>query len=873
MTRTRTLVIALAMGMLQQASDQLMAQTIVIPDLNMRNWLNMQVPGCVDAGGNMDTVWTMAQTPVTPFYTELQVSWPNSDLTGLTYIQAVTLIVQYANPISTVLPAFPASMETIFLSGYPNATIPSFPVGINQVEIWDCPTLTGLPPFQSPFNILVLDDLPQFTSLPPLVSAGAYTSSLELVALPLLTTVPALTGGWKQVQFRDLPLLTDLPALPSTVRFLRTDDLPLVTALPASLPTGLQTMWVNHMDGLTTLPTTVPAGFMDMRFVDVPLITGLPMTLPTGFNAIELSALPLFTGVLTLPTTVAVIYLRECPLLPQLTQWPPQLSYLELTELPLWDSIPALAQTQLLYMTLDSMLNITTVPALSPNCDSLAFIDCPGVSCLPHLPNTFSTLRQVNGSITCIPNITPWWEPGQNYPLCTPLNSACDLVNPVATGTLYHDVNANGVQDPGETGVPYAHIEESPQNSLTAGDPNGDYQLPLDPGVHTLVARSTNPYVVSIAPTSHSANLVNITDVDSLNDFGIVLQANVQDLVVSVTAEPARPGFDNLVWVQCSNIGTVPVNGSVNFTFDPDQTWVGSSTTPTTLIGNTAAWAFTALPLGGSVVHTITLHTDSAIALGTPLHHVLQAEPMATDQTPLDNTTQLVDSVVGSFDPNDKLLSPMELLPAELLSGPYLNYTIRFQNTGTYPAERVVITDALDQALVASSLQVLSSSHACTWTLLDGTLRVVFDPIALPDSATDQLGSNGFVRFRIRPSAGLLPGTQVPNHANIFFDYNLPVITDPVVFTVLDPSGVNDEQAEQLVLFPSPTGGLLWLRSSSLGGNAMPVEVIDATGRLVLREQAFLHHRPLDVSALPAGAYLLRVQGPKGWSTARFTKL
>ncbi|MBK9287649.1 MAG: hypothetical protein IPN38_08170 [Flavobacteriales bacterium] len=148
MTRTRTLVIALAMGMLQQASDQLMAQTIVIPDLNMRNWLNMQVPGCVDAGGNMDTVWTMAQTPVTPFYTELQVSWPNSDLTGLTYIQAVTLIVQYANPISTVLPAFPASMETIFLSGYPNATIPSFPVGINQVEIWDCPTLTGLPPFR-----------------------------------------------------------------------------------------------------------------------------------------------------------------------------------------------------------------------------------------------------------------------------------------------------------------------------------------------------------------------------------------------------------------------------------------------------------------------------------------------------------------------------------------------------------------------------------------------------------------------------------------------------------------------------------------------------------------------------------------------------
>ncbi len=868
----RTLTLALVVGMLLQTQDRLMAQTIVIPDLNMRTWLNNQVPGCVDAGGNMDTVWTMGQTPTAPFYTDLDVYWPNSDLTGLTYIQAVTLSIHYTNPTTTVLPAFPGTMETIFLNGYPNATIPSFPVGINQVEIWDCPALTGLPPFPAPSNILVLDDLPQFTSLPPLVSAGAYTSSLELIALPLLTIVPALTGGWKQVQFRDLPLLTDLPALPSSVRFLRTESLPLVTSLPASMPTGLQTMWVYHMDGLTALPTTVPAGFKDMRFVDVPLVTGLPMTLPSGFNAIELSDMPSFSGALALPTTVAGIFLKECPLLPQLTQWPPQLGHLELTELPLWDSIPAVAQTQLLYMKLDSMLNIFTVPALSPNCDSLAFIDCPGVSCLPYLPNSFSRVRQVNGSITCIPNIPIWWEPGQNYPLCTPLNSACDLVNPVVIGTLYHDMNANGVQDAGETGAPYAQIQETPQNSMTGGDPNGAYGLPLALGAHTLGAVSTNPYVVSITPTTHSANLVSMTDVDSLNDFGIVLQVNVQDLIVSVTAEPARPGFDNLVWVQCTNIGTVPVSGTVRFTFDPDQNWVTASTTPTSLIGNTAEWAFAALPLGGSAVHTITLHTDSAVALGTPLQHVLEAEPMITDETPSDNTIQLVDSVVGSFDPNDKLLSPMELLPAELLAGPYLNYTIRFQNTGTYPAERVVITDALDQALLPASLEMLASSHTCTWTVMDGTLRVVFDPIMLPDSATDQLGSNGYVRFRIRPSAGLLPGTQVPNHANIFFDYNLPVITDPVVFTVLDPNGVAEEQPGQIVIYPNPTGALLWLRHKALNRTAARLEVIDGTGRVVLRAHAFQDFRPLDVSSLPAGAYLLRVQGPSGWITERFLK-
>jgi hypothetical protein len=67
-------------------------------------------------------------------------------------------------------------------------------------------------------------------------------------------------------------------------------------------------------------------------------------------------------------------------------------------------------------------------------------------------------------------------------------------------------------------------------------------------------------------------------------------------------------------------------------------------------------------------------------------------------------------------------------------------------------------------------------------------MKFYFPNILLPDSNINEPRSHGFVGFRIRPHLPLLPGDEITNIANIYFDFNPPVITEPSVLTVPVPS-------------------------------------------------------------------------------------
>ncbi len=188
--------------------------------------------------------------------------------------------------------------------------------------------------------------------------------------------------------------------------------------------------------------------------------------------------------------------------------------------------------------------------------------------------------------------------------------------------------------------------------------------------------------------------------------------------------------------------------------------------------------------------------------------------------------------------------------------GGELTYTIRFQNTGTYLAERVVITDTLSSSLQWNTVRFVSSSHPCTWVLLDnGVLRFAFDQIMLPDSGANEPNSHGFVKFAMKPVSTLINGAQVSNIANIYFDYNAPVITNDAVFTVDNTSGTAEaNNATGLKLWPDPVSDVLHLATEA--SNVLSVQIYDMHGRRVL------HSGPansVDVSALAAGIYAVHV--------------
>ena len=56
--------------------------------------------------------------------------------------------------------------------------------------------------------------------------------------------------------------------------------------------------------------------------------------------------------------------------------------------------------------------------------------------------------------------------------------------------------------------------------------------------------------------------------------------------------------------------------------------------------------------------------------------------------------------------------------------------------------------------------------------------------VVVYDSGTDLLGSQGHVNFYLHHTGTLSPGTVIENSAAIYFDFNLPVITNTVTNTI-----------------------------------------------------------------------------------------
>lgn len=513
------------------------------------------------------------------------------------------------------------------------------------------------------------------------------------------------------------------------------------------------------------------------------------------------------------------------------------------------------------------------------------------LACLPLLPAGLTTLYiDIDGNIpetsptaiNCLPNFPPgftlyWnhlWETTQDPDmLCTSLNSSCPFLNPVATGTTYWDQNANGTRDAGEPGYPYVTLHQQPGSAMHGVAMDGSYAWPMPLGSYTVSASGNFPYVQSIAPAQHALSFTINGEVSTGNDFGVVLQPNVQDLRIDLTGPWGQPGFDSYATITCENVGTMAVDATVTFQLDAVQSWVSATPTPLSVVGNTITWDMLALQVGESRQIDLVVHTDSTVDVGTPLVQTAEVGPVASDATPSDNVSIVNTEVFASFDPNDKQVLPATLSSAEVAAGnDELAYTIRFQNTGTWPAVKVRVVDTLSTDLQWSTFRKISSSHACTWELNDaGVLTFQFDPIDLPDSISNEPRSHGFVKFAIKPATTLQLGMTVSNSADIYFDFNVPVRTAPAVFTVDDGNTVTETFPSTIKVYPNPVRDVLWVKLNT--ADQTSIQVFDAMGREHIRQHAASGEvLNVDVNGLAPGSYSLRCISERGTWSATFLK-
>ncbi|WP_299986705.1 IPT/TIG domain-containing protein [uncultured Pontibacter sp.] len=153
--------------------------------------------------------------------------------------------------------------------------------------------------------------------------------------------------------------------------------------------------------------------------------------------------------------------------------------------------------------------------------------------------------------------------------------------------------------------------------------------------------------------------------------------------------------------------------------------------------------------------------------------------------------------ITDSYDPNDKLVTPVGRTGEFYTpTNTALKYKIRFQNTGTDVAYRVVVVDTLSEHLDLSTLQLGATSHPARVEVSGKGQPVLtwsFDNILLPDSTADEPGSHGYVLFSIKPKADLPEKTLVENLADIFFDFNSPIRTNLTQNRIFDMPPVISE--------------------------------------------------------------------------------
>ncbi len=236
----------------------------------------------------------------------------------------------------------------------------------------------------------------------------------------------------------------------------------------------------------------------------------------------------------------------------------------------------------------------------------------------------------------------------------------------------------------------------------------------------------------------------------------------------------------------------------------------------------------------------------------------------------------------GSYDPNDKTAVPEGFTNQNIIPpNTQLEYLVRFQNSGTDTAFNVFIIDTLDQNLNVESFEMgaVSHPHQLTMqTVKSGKtfLRWQFNNILLPDSNTNELKSHGFVQYRISPKPGLALGSKVRNHAEIYFDFNPPVLTNQTLSTfdliVFNDSTLNGnvqivtstaKQLEQelgVKLYPNPVTQNRLTASFSDKGS---LTLYDARGAIVFRKTGIQGTETIPVS-LKSGFYFASIETPMG---------
>jgi hypothetical protein len=358
-------------------------------------------------------------------------------------------------------------------------------------------------------------------------------------------------------------------------------------------------------------------------------------------------------------------------------------------------------------------------------------------------------------------------------------------------------------------------------------------------------------------------NDINVTGTSSNNTyyFPITITTPFSDVDVNVIAISApRPNFTFKNRIIFKNNGVSATNGTIIFTKDSNVS-INATNYPSALFTTTGfSLDYTNLSPQETRYVDVLMYVPNIpyVNLGDLFTNSVTISTTTTDIDLLNNTSNLSQVVVGSYDPNDKMEAHGENININsFTTDDYLYYTIRFQNTGTAEAINIEIQDALNSQLNPTTLRMIDASHDYVLIKNNNQLTWNFNNINLPALIQNEELSQGFVSFKIKPNPGFAVNDMIPNTAEIYFDFNPAIITNTFQTTFVNPLSNENFKLNQIAIYPNPTNDILNINYGTSTIDIKSIEIHDLLGKIVYQNNSKVES--IDLSNLNKGIYLINI--------------
>ncbi len=404
---------------------------------------------------------------------------------------------------------------------------------------------------------------------------------------------------------------------------------------------------------------------------------------------------------------------------------------------------------------------------------------------------------------------------------------------------------------------------------------NGVYQLLVEePGNYTTAPVIPFAGYFTVTPETYTSNFENL-GITEINSFCLEPNGVLHDLEISIfpITEDPRPGFNSHYRIVYRNVGPLIENGTITFEYEGSMmTFVSASETVQSFTAGEVVFNFQDLdPLETQFIDVVFNVLPPPTVNGGDVFNLLVSINGSSedDLTPTNNSHGIKPVVVNSYDPNDiRVMEGEEILIEDV--DKYLHYIIRFQNTGSASAININVEHELDEKLDWETMRLENLSHPGRVEIVNGSMvNFIFDDIHLPDSTSNEPASHGHIAYKIKPKSNVVVGDIFSAVADIYFDFNPPIITNTATTEIVEPLSVGEFNAQSIQLYPNPAKDQLKITSHKIMDK---LTIVDINGRVLNDIQLSNSEYTLDVSTLTKGVYFLEIQSGASKSTKKFIK-